>query len=113
MGDRSFHPGQANNFYVCPGLGRAPDATGPRHITDDIIIEAGHALADQVDTAGRARGRLFPPQDQIVEVEITSACRLAEYIFDHDMAHVERPDDIRKWVEGMIYTPTYKPIALE
>ncbi|PYD46815.1 NAD-dependent malic enzyme [Novacetimonas pomaceti] len=113
IGDRSFHPGQANNFYIFPGLGLATYATCPRHITDDIIIEAAHALADQVDTATRARGRLFPPQDQIVEVEITSACRLAEYIFDHDMAHVERPDDIRKWIEGIIYTPVYKPIILD
>ncbi|GBQ79798.1 malate dehydrogenase [Gluconacetobacter johannae DSM 13595] len=106
-GEAVFRPGQANNFYIFPGLGLATYATRPRLMTDALIIEAAHALADQVDVTAQARGMLYPPQSQILEVQITSACRLAEYIFESGMAQVDRPADIRSWIEGMTYSPAY------
>ncbi|WP_342627320.1 NAD-dependent malic enzyme [Nguyenibacter vanlangensis] len=106
-GGAVFRPGQANNFYIFPGLGLAVYAARPRLITDALIIEAAHALADQVDAAAQARGMLYPPQSQILAVQITSACRLAEYMFDHGMATVPRPENIRAWIEGMTYEPAY------
>ncbi|ACI51593.1 Malate dehydrogenase (oxaloacetate-decarboxylating) (NADP(+)) [Gluconacetobacter diazotrophicus PA1 5] len=109
--DHVFRPGQANNFYIFPGLGLAVYATRPRLIPDALIIEAAHALADQVDVTAQARGMLYPPQNQILEVQVTSACRLAEYLFDAGLATVPRPDDIRSWIEGMTYSPTYAPDA--
>jgi malate dehydrogenase (oxaloacetate-decarboxylating)(NADP+) len=106
-GESVFRPGQANNFYIFPGLGLAVYATRPRLIPDALVIEAAHALADQVDVTAQARGMLYPPQSQILEVQITSACRLAEYIFESGLATVPRPEDIRSWIEGMTYSPTY------
>ncbi|GEB39274.1 NAD-dependent malic enzyme [Gluconacetobacter liquefaciens] len=109
-GDMVFRPGQANNFYIFPGLGLAVYATRPHLITDGLIIEAAHALADQVSPSAQARGMLYPPQSQILEVEVTSACRLAEYLFANGMAAVARPDDIRAWIEGMCYSAEYGAI---
>ena len=107
LNGRTFYPGQANNFYIFPALGLAVYATCPRHITDELIIESAHALADQVDPAARERGRLFPPQSDILDVSITSATRIAEFIFDQGAATVERPGDIRAWIESLTYTPHY------
>lgn len=107
LNGRIFYPGQANNFYIFPALGLAVYATCPKLITDALVIQAAHALADQVDPSGRARGRLFPPQTDILEVSITSACRIADYIFDQGMATVERPQDIRAWIESILYSPQY------
>ncbi|MCP1242119.1 oxaloacetate-decarboxylating malate dehydrogenase [Acetobacter lambici] len=104
---RTFYPGQANNFYVFPALGLAVYATCPKHITDAMVIEAAHALADQVDPASRDRGRLFPPQSDILDVSVTSAARIAEFIFDQGAATVERPKDIRAWIESLTYSPHY------
>ena len=72
-----------------------------------MVIEAAQALEDQVDPAARERGRLFPPQSDILEVSITSATRIAEFIFDKDAATVERPTDIRAWIENLTYKPRY------
>ncbi|GCD48566.1 NAD-dependent malic enzyme [Acetobacter pasteurianus] len=105
--DRTFYPGQANNFYIFPALGLAVYATCPKLITDEMVIEAAQALADQVDPAARERGRLFPPQSDILEVSITSATRIAEFIFDKNAATVERPKDIRAWIENLTYKPRY------
>ncbi|MBP0587841.1 hypothetical protein J8J22_22545, partial [Mycobacterium tuberculosis] len=76
-------------------------------ITDAMFIEAARASADQVGSDLRDKGMLFPSQRNILETEITTAARLAEWIFDQGKATVERPADIRAWLEGMIYRPAY------
>lgn len=108
LNEKTFYPGQANNFYIFPALGLAVYATCPDLITDDMVITAAKALADQVDPAAQERGRLFPPQSEILEVSITSATRIAEFIFNQGAATVERPQDIRAWIESLTYTPQYK-----
>ena len=50
---------------------------------------------------------LFPGQAEILEMEVTTATRVAEFMFDKGLAQVERPRDIRAWIEGQLYTPQY------
>jgi malate dehydrogenase (oxaloacetate-decarboxylating)(NADP+) len=102
-----FHPGQANNFYIFPAIGLATYAARPRLITDACFIAAAQASADQVDSALRARGMLFPSQSNILETELTTATRVAEFMFDQGLAQAQRPRDIRSWIEGQLYTPHY------
>ena len=108
---KTYHPGQANNFYIFPAIGLAVYATRPKRITDRMFIEAARASADQVSRDDRDRGMLFPKQSHILETEITTATRVAEYIFDQKLATVERPKDIRAWIEAMTYKPEYKQEA--
>ncbi len=103
-----FHPGQANNFYIFPAFGLAVYATRPKRIDDRMWIAAAKGAADQVDQAARDKGMLYPGQRDILEVEITTATRVAEHIFDRGLATVERPDDIRAWIKGITYTPVYR-----
>ena len=105
---KTFHPGQANNFYIFPAVGLAVYATKPKRITDRMFIAAAKASADQVSQDDRDKGMLFPKQAHILEVEITTATRLAESIFDAGEATVERPRDIRAWIEGLTYKPEYR-----
>ena len=105
---KTFHPGQANNFYIFPAIGLAVYATRPKRITDAMFIEAARASADQVSQDDRDRGMLFPKQSHILEVEITTATRVAEFIFDQGQATVERPKDVRAWIEGLTYKPKYR-----
>jgi len=107
LGDKVFHPGQANNFYIFPAIGLAVYATHPRRITDAMFIAAAQACAEQVSPADREKGMLFPKQAHILDVEITTAARVAEHIFEHGEAGVDRPADIRAWLEGLCYRPDY------
>jgi malate dehydrogenase (oxaloacetate-decarboxylating)(NADP+) len=107
LNGRTFHPGQANNFYIYPAVGLAIYATHPKRITDEVFIAAAQASADQVTDAQRAIGMLFPSQADIFGVEITTATRVAEFIFDQGLATVERPADIRAWIENQVYRPHY------
>jgi malate dehydrogenase (oxaloacetate-decarboxylating)(NADP+) len=50
---------------------------------------------------------LFPTQSDILETEVTTATRVAEFMFEEGLAQVERPPDIRVWIEGQLYKPRY------
>jgi malate dehydrogenase (oxaloacetate-decarboxylating)(NADP+) len=104
---QTFHPGQANNFYIFPAIGLATYAARPRRIPDGCFIAAAQASADQVGPELRAKGMLFPSQSAILETEVTTATRVAEYMFDQGLAQVERPGDIRAWMERQLYRPKY------
>jgi malate dehydrogenase (oxaloacetate-decarboxylating)(NADP+) len=65
-------------------------------------------MADQVSDDLRAAGRLFPTQDNILQTEVTTAVRVIEYMFDNGLAQVERPHDIRAWLEAQLYVPAYR-----
>jgi malate dehydrogenase (oxaloacetate-decarboxylating)(NADP+) len=103
----THHPGQANNFYVFPAIGLATYAARPRRITDACFVAAARALADQVGPELRAKGMLFPSQADILASEIATATRVAELMFDAGLAQVERPRDLRAFIEGKLYTPAY------
>jgi malate dehydrogenase (oxaloacetate-decarboxylating)(NADP+) len=51
---------------------------------------------------------LFPGQANILKTEITTAARVAEHILEKGEATVERPGDIRAWIEGLTYKPEYQ-----
>jgi malate dehydrogenase (oxaloacetate-decarboxylating)(NADP+) len=104
---KTFHPGQANNFYIFPAIGLATYVARPRRITDECFIVAAEASADQVGPILREKGMLFPSQANILETEVTTATRVAEFMFDKGLAQVERPRDIRAWIEGQLYKPEY------
>jgi len=108
LNGRTFHPGQANNFYIFPAIGLATYVARPRRLNDACFIAAAEASADQVDSSLRAKGMLFPSQANILETEVTTATRVAEFMFDQGLAQVERPRDIRSWIERQLYKPEYR-----
>jgi malate dehydrogenase (oxaloacetate-decarboxylating)(NADP+) len=107
IGGQTFLPSQANNLYIFPAVGMAIYATNAKRVTDEMFIEAAGAVADQVTPEQLKLGMLFPPQSDILEVEIQTATRVATVIFDADLARVERPANIRSWIEGQVYHPQY------
>jgi malate dehydrogenase (oxaloacetate-decarboxylating)(NADP+) len=107
LNGKTFHPGQANNFYIFPAIGLATYVARPRRLTDECFIVAAQASADQVGPELRAKGMLFPGQSNILETEVTTATRVAEFMFEKGLAQLERPRDIRAWIESQLYKPHY------
>lgn len=104
---KTYRPGQANNFYIYPAIGLATYAARPTRLNDECFIVAAHATADQVGPSMQAKGMMFPSQDHILETEITTATRIVEYMFEAGLATVERPPEIRSWIESLLYSPAY------
>ncbi|MGC4002724.1 MAG: malic enzyme-like NAD(P)-binding protein [Pirellulales bacterium] len=57
---RTFHPGQANNFYIYPALAMAVYATQPKRINDAMFIAAAHGSAGSSEST-RSRPRHVVP----------------------------------------------------
>jgi malate dehydrogenase (oxaloacetate-decarboxylating)(NADP+) len=108
---QTFLPGQANNFYVFPAVGMAIFATQAKRVTDDMFIEAGQAVADQVAPELLKQGLLYPLQSNILETEIQTAARVAKLVFDSGLARVERPADMVAFIRGLVYKPEYSGAA--
>jgi malate dehydrogenase (oxaloacetate-decarboxylating)(NADP+) len=110
-GGRTFLPGQANNFYIFPAVGMAIYATQAKRVTDEMFIEAAHALADQVTPEELEQGLLFPPQANILETEIQVAARVAKVVFDGNLARVARPADCEAFIRSHVYKPEYQRLV--
>jgi malate dehydrogenase (oxaloacetate-decarboxylating)(NADP+) len=106
-----FWPSQANNLYIFPAVGMAIYATNAKRATDEMFIEAAHAVADQVTPEQLKLGMLFPPQSNMLEVEVQTAARVAKLIFDAGLARVERPANIQKFIRQHVYKPEYQKLA--
>ena len=103
----TFLPSQANNLYVFPAVGMAIYATKAKRVTDAMFIEAANAVADQVTPDQLKLGMLYPPQSNILEVEIQTAARVAKLVFDAGLARVDRPKDMVAFIRGHVYKPEY------
>jgi malate dehydrogenase (oxaloacetate-decarboxylating)(NADP+) len=109
---QKFLPGQANNFYIFPAVGMAIYATQAKLVTDAMFIEAGQAVADQVDPELLKQGLLYPLQANVLETEIQTAARVAKLVFDSGLARVERPADMVAFIRRHVYKPEYTPAAV-
>ena len=105
---QTFLPGQANNFYIFPAVGMAIFATQAKRVTDEMFIEAGQAVADQVPADMLKQGLLYPLQSNILETEIQTAARVAKLVFDSGLAQVKRPADMVAFIREHVYKPEYR-----
>jgi malate dehydrogenase (oxaloacetate-decarboxylating)(NADP+) len=108
LNGKTFLPGQANNFYIFPAVGMAIFATQAKRVTDEMFIEAGQAVADQVPPELLKQGMLYPQQSNILETEIQTAARVAKLVFDLGLARVERPSDLVAFIRQHVYKPEYE-----
>jgi malate dehydrogenase (oxaloacetate-decarboxylating)(NADP+) len=108
---KTYLPGQANNFYIFPAIGMAIFATQAKRVTDEMFIEAGQAVADQVPPDLLEQGLLYPLQSNILEAEVQTAARVAKLVFDSGLARVERPVDMVAFIRQHVYKPEYANVA--
>jgi malate dehydrogenase (oxaloacetate-decarboxylating)(NADP+) len=100
-------PSQANNVYIFPAIGMAVYATEAKRVTDEMFIVAARALAGQVTKPQLEEGMLFPPQANLLEVELSTAARIAEHIFARGLARVDEPADVDAFIRSRAYQPRY------
>ena len=105
---KTLVPGQGNNF---PAVGLAIYATKARRVTDEMFIAAAQAVADQVSENESKSGLLYPPQNNILQTEITRAGRVAQIIFYRGLVGVKRPKDLPGFLEVQLYKPEYSNAA--
>jgi malate dehydrogenase (oxaloacetate-decarboxylating)(NADP+) len=105
---QTFLPGQANNFWIFPAVSMAIYVAQARRVSDEMFIEAGQAVADQVPSQLLNQGLLYPLQANILETEIQTAAKVAKLVFDSGLARVTRPADMVALIRQHVYEPKYR-----
>ncbi len=85
-------------------------ATQTKRVTDEMFIEAAHALADQLTPSQLEQGLLFPPQSNILDVEVKVAARVAQVVFEEGLAGVPRPEDCESFIRSHVYKAEYRSL---
>lgn len=105
-----FHPAQANNSYVFPGLGLSVTSVAIRTITDEMFLEISKALAHLINEEDLEKGSLYPPLSSIREVSLKLAVKIAEFAYKSGLAAVTpKPNNLEAFIKAQVYDPTYEP----
>jgi malate dehydrogenase (oxaloacetate-decarboxylating)(NADP+) len=105
---RTLTPGQGNNVFIFPALGMAVFATRAKRVTDDMLLTAAEAVAEQITEKDFAGGLIYPAVRNIREVSVNVAVRIAEVIFESGRAGVRRPGNLRAFIRKQTYQPVYR-----
>jgi malate dehydrogenase (oxaloacetate-decarboxylating)(NADP+) len=105
---KTFTPGQGNNVFIFPALGLAIYATEAKRVTDEMLLTASEAVAEQITQEDFNNGLIYPPIKNIRKVSINVAVKVAEEIFRSGLARVKKPKNIRKFIKSKMYEPVYK-----
>ena len=92
-------------------MGMAVYATEAKRVTDEMFITAAKAVAEQVTDANLETGLIYPPLSEIRATSLHVALRVAETIFDAGVAGIERPADLKDFIERMAYRPQYRSLV--
>jgi malate dehydrogenase (oxaloacetate-decarboxylating)(NADP+) len=107
VGEKTFTPGQGNNAYIFPGVGLGVIASQARQVTEGMFLSAAETLADQVSRADYEIGRLYPPLNSIRQISLHIATAVAELAFEEKLARIQRPDDVKAFIQSQMYEPDY------
>jgi len=104
---RRFVPGQGNNVYIFPAMGMAVFATEASRVTEEMLIVAARARAEQVTEENLSMGLIYPPQSRILDASLRVAERIAACIFEQGLARVPRTNDVGALIRARAYRPVY------
>ena len=102
--------GQCNNLYIFPAIGLAVYATGAKRVTEEMLIAAARAVAEQLTAAELDAGLIYPKQSAIRKTEMNVATRIAEVIFTRGFASVPEPKDLSAFIQSHMYTAAYRDL---
>ncbi len=103
--------GQGNNAFIFPGLGFGTILSDASRITDHMVLEAAHALADYTAARHLENGRIYPPVDELQEVSVRVASRVIRAAMDEGVAgKPELADkDLDAYVREKFWRARYLP----
>jgi malate dehydrogenase (oxaloacetate-decarboxylating)(NADP+) len=100
-------PGQGNNAYIFPGLGLGVLQAGVTRVTDDLLITAASALADEVSVTQLELGCLYPPLNSIRQVSQQIAIAVGKRAQELGLTQELLPPDFEERVKASMYDPRY------
>ncbi len=103
---KTFVPRQGNNSYVFPAIGMGCIYVRAKGVPSGVFLAAAKSLAGLVSEEDLDKGALYPPLSEIRELSVSIAADVAEYCFEHGLAQIERPADLKEAVRAAMWQPS-------
>jgi malic enzyme len=100
---------QANNVFVFPGIGLGVVVAEARTITEEMLLKASQALADQVSEERLEAGALYPPIEALADISREVAIAVAAEAVSSGVAAVDPQVDLAQAVDDAMWWPAYVP----
>jgi malate dehydrogenase (oxaloacetate-decarboxylating)(NADP+) len=116
---RRFFPGQANNFFIFPGLGYGAFLASSTRISDAMVTTSARALAEKVTEAFMEKGRIYPDIKNVREISAHIAVRVIQRAKYEGVARLSAEHanadygELLAWVTSNMYVPEYLPLDLD
>jgi malate dehydrogenase (oxaloacetate-decarboxylating)(NADP+) len=88
-------------------MGLAIFATEAKRVTDEMLLVAAEAVAEQVTAEDFEKGLIYPHVNTILKISINVAVRIAEEIFRSGLAGVEKPKNVLAFIKSKMFEPKY------
>jgi malate dehydrogenase (oxaloacetate-decarboxylating)(NADP+) len=72
-----------------------------------MLLTASEAVAEQVTQEDFENGLIYPNVNDILKVSIAVAIKVAEEIFNSELAGIEKPDNVTDFIKSKMYVPEY------
>jgi malate dehydrogenase (oxaloacetate-decarboxylating) len=110
---RRLRIGQCNNSFIFPGIGLGAWVGKLRRITDEMFLDAAHALARSVSESDFAEGSLFPRFAHVRDISHEIACGVIRRGIEQGHADRELARDLEERVRRAMWFPQYLPMRAE
>ncbi len=101
-------PGQGNNAYIFPGLGFGVVMSKPYRIQDELFVIAAETLSSRVTDSNLNKGLLYPPLNQIRDISIQIATKVAEKAIEMGDSKMEPLCDVESTIRSQAFIPEYR-----
>ncbi|WOX04137.1 NAD-dependent malic enzyme [Microbulbifer pacificus] len=99
---------QCNNVYIFPGIGLGVIAGGATRVTENMLMAASNALAENAPVVKDGSGALLPSLSQIREVGKAIAMAVAKQAQADGVAPGICEDKLVKLIEKNFWSPAYR-----
>ncbi|MGH1485822.1 MAG: NAD-dependent malic enzyme [Cellvibrionaceae bacterium] len=105
---KSYPIAQCNNSYIFPGVGLGVVASKARRVTENMLMESSHALAEYSNTHNKGSGALLPNLNDIRDVSKFIAKKVFKQAIKDGVALNTTDERIDEKVESNCWLPEYR-----
>ena len=108
LAGKTYSIAQCNNVYIFPGVGLGVIAAGASRVTDNMLMAASNALAEQAPVVKTGKGAMLPPLAEIREVSKRIALAVGRQAQEDGVAPVVDEEKLERAIERNFWKPNYR-----
>ena len=106
---KSYPIAQCNNSYIFPGIGLGVIASKAKLISEEMLMAASNALADNSPLPTTGAGELLPPLTQITALSKEIAFAVGKMAMEQSLTLEMSDDALRNKIEKHFWQAEYRP----